>query len=295
MGERGEHRLGRGVDGTAGALVTTPGRLRGVQDLGRRLPLQNAGHLADLLSVDPPHDIGHGPPIERGRREQGRQQLRCRGVPEVPVGRRPLALGRLAQLGGGPAGLAPLTTTGERRPGTGARSRGTGRIDAPHLAQARPCPQGVAQEIALDAGGDDRSAPTQNRRDGQARGLPALRRTDHHQGLCRFRRQARRPRQPLGGRRGGGARAERRQPRPSAAAGHVVEPSAPRALRRGRSAPSSLAPSWRWRRTARPRGRAAAQRRTDPSRPPYPAVMAASVSTMRRSVALSRCCTRKDR
>ena len=48
------------------------------------------------------------------------------------------------------------------------------RVDAPHLALPRPCPQRVAEEIALDAGGQHGPTPPEDGRDRQARRLPTL-------------------------------------------------------------------------------------------------------------------------
>ena len=67
----------------------------------------------DFLRVDPAHDVGHGATVERGGDEEGRQELGRGGVPELPVRRRPVAFGRLAQFGGGAAGFTPLAAAGQ--------------------------------------------------------------------------------------------------------------------------------------------------------------------------------------
>ncbi len=113
VGKRGEHRLCRGVNGAAGAFVATPGGLRRMEDLGRGGPLEDRRHFADFLRVHPAHHVSHGATIERRRHEQRRQEFRRRGVPEVPIGGRAPALGRLTQFGGGPAGLTPLAAAGD--------------------------------------------------------------------------------------------------------------------------------------------------------------------------------------
>ena len=114
VGERGEHRLGRGVDGAAGPFVATPGRLRRMEDLGRGGALEDRRHFADFLRVHPADHVGHGATVQRRRDEQRGQELGCGGVPELPVGGRARTPRRLTQLGGGPAGLTPLPAARER-------------------------------------------------------------------------------------------------------------------------------------------------------------------------------------
>ena len=272
MGERGEHRLGRGVDGAAGAVVTTPGRLRRVEDLGRGGALEDGRHLADFLRVDPAHHVGHGATVERRRDEERRQELGCGGVPELPVAGRALTLGRLAQLGGGPTRLMPLAAAGQGRPGAGPGPRAAGRVDAPHLSQAGPRPQRVPEEVALDAGGHDGSLPAQDGRHGQARGLPALGGPDHDQGLGRLGRQARSAAPRRAARRGGAGR----KACPSAATS-----SGRRSRRLAQRAPLGAALPWvrsgpclrrpgRCRPTARRRGPAAGRTTARPVMPTRP-------------------------
>ena len=125
------------ADRAAGALVAAPGGPRRVEGLGRRGALQDVGHLADLLGVDPAHHVGHGAAVERRGMEERGQHLGRRGVPELAVRRRPVGLGRLAEVGGGPAGPVPLRTPGERGPGAGPGARAAGRVDAPHPPVSR--------------------------------------------------------------------------------------------------------------------------------------------------------------
>ena len=155
--------------------------------------LQDVGHLADLLGVDPAHHVGHGAAVERRGVEERRQHLGRRGVPELAVRRRPVGLGRLAQVGGDPAGLVPLRTPAEWGPGAGPGARAAGRVDAPHPPAPGAGAQRVAQQIALHTGRQHRTAPPEDGRHGQAGRLPALGRPDDHEGLGPLGGDARRP------------------------------------------------------------------------------------------------------
>ncbi len=286
---------------SSGALVATPGRLGGVQDLGRGAALQDRGHLSGLLCVDPSHDVGHGAAVERRGGEEGRQELGRRGVPELTVSGRPFALGRFTQLGGGPARLPPLVhnrskatrllarapvepvgsmhhtwpwrarvpnvlrrrslftlaaSTGPRQP----RIAGTARLVVFPLwvgpITTRDCAVSAASPVSRATPGN---TPRRRRPGGSALG--------------------RHPQRP---------RSRRLAQRAPGAAHRVGGPS--HAL----VAPCQDTPCQTHRQRARRRVPAAGRRRAG-SPPPYPAAMAESVSTIARSIALRRCCTRKER
>ena len=217
--------------------------------------------------VDPAHDIGHGAVIvQRRGREEGRPAIPSRRRTRSP--RRPSS----------PRPWPPRTV--RPRPGRASRHwpqpvRGdqvlarapVAPVGSMHQTWPRRalCPQCVPQEVALDAGGHDGTAPPQNRGDRQARRLPALRRSDHHQGLCPLRRQARQPRHTRedaeeeaapAGAPSGATRSGREVTSPGPA-------RAPR-LRSGHCVPAVPAPSWRRRRTTCSRDRVAAPRRGSP-------------------------------
>ncbi len=154
---------------------------------------EDAGDLADLLHVDPADHVGHRAAVQRRRQEQRGQQLGRRGVPELAVGRRPVSLGGVAQVRGDPGGHRPLGAAGQRRPLVGRGPATSGRIDAPHPAPAGSRSPGVAEQVALDAGGQHRAGPQEDRRHGEARRLAALRRADHHQRLGRLGGEPRAP------------------------------------------------------------------------------------------------------
>ena len=136
MNERRQHCLRSRVDGAARPLVAAPGGAGGFQRVGWRGTLEDAGDLADLLRIDPADDVGHTASIERSGQEQRRQQLGRRGVPELPVRRRAVRLGRVAEVRRRPASLGPVDATRQGRPGAGRSAGAASRIDAPHAARA---------------------------------------------------------------------------------------------------------------------------------------------------------------
>ena len=296
MGERGQHGLGRGVHGAARPLVPAPGGPRRVERFGGRRGFEDARNLTHLLRVDPAHHVGHGAAVQRRRQEERGQQLGGRGVPELAVGRRPVGLGGVAQVRRHPAGLPPLQRS---------RSAATRRRRARRWTRwgrcTTPGPAGRASPSCAGAGHPSRWRPPRAR---ATRGWPAPPGSSSSRsgsGPPRRRTGPSRPRRPSaaprrGGRRGGGGRPEGGRPSPPAGGGRAASPSARPGARR------AVRAAWRPRPGRGRRSRAssappkASGKRPRRCRPPASGRSSrASVSTMRPSVALRRCCTRKDR
>ncbi len=108
-------------------------------------------------------------------KSSGRQHLGRGGVPEVTVGHgADRGLGHLGQAGGRPPGAGPGAGGRQRGPPGGLESGGAGRVEAPDLSDRPAEPEGVVDQVGLDAGGDHRALPPQDGRDGEARGLVRL-------------------------------------------------------------------------------------------------------------------------
>ena len=134
--KRRQDRLRRRRHRASCPLVAAPGRLRRGECLAGPVPLENVGDLRHLLGVDPPHDIGHGAATPGCGQEQRGKELGRRGVPKLSIGRRPVGLRRLAEIGSHSAGPAPIGAARKRGPGAG-RQAGTRRgIDTPHPPRA---------------------------------------------------------------------------------------------------------------------------------------------------------------
>ncbi len=276
-------------------------------DLGRRGALQDGGHLADLLRVDPAHDVGHGAAVERRGDEEWRQELGRGGVPELPVRRRALSL--LAASHSSAAARQASRHSPQPVRGDQVLARAPGR--SPSGRCTTPGPRAPASPAC---GGGDRSSRWRPARDRASPESPGTARLVVFP-LCvgptttrDWAVSAARPVEP----RHAGQHAEEETARRSTVGGdqqraQVASPPGPAALPLVPVAGRPVSPSVRSaallararrhgdrRRRARPRGPGAGRRRAG-SATAYPAVMAASVSTMDRSVALSRCCTRNER
>ncbi len=73
---------------------------------------------------------------------------------------------------------AQVSHAGERRPAGGGVAGDAGGVEDPHGASAAAVVEGGVEEVVLDAGGDDRPAPFEQRGDGEAGGLAAAGRAD---------------------------------------------------------------------------------------------------------------------